>query len=231
MNRTRTSKNAKRLLVWLLLLTMVFGLLPMAAFADETVVEPVVSEEHVQEPEPSSESTEAPSEPTQEPETISESEQPGNADVTIESDEEQSEDDADAEDEITTLSTDTLENFKYSIVMVDCGRKYYSVENINAIIDSASAAGMHYVMLAVGNNGMRFLLDDMSLTVGNKTYTHDEVSKAIHNGNLKYDADTSKTKGQVYDPYTRGDTTDKDVEELTQNDMNAIMRNANDKGV
>lgn len=231
MNRTRTSKNAKRLLVWLLLLTMVFGLLPMAAFADETVVETVVSEEPVQELEPSSEPTEAPSEPTQEPETISESEQPGNADVTIESDEEQSEDDADAEDEITTLSTDTLENFEYSIVMVDCGRKYYSVENINAIIDSASAAGMHYVMLAVGNNGMRFLLDDMSLTVGNKTYTHDEVSKAIHNGNLKYDADTSKTKGQVYDPYTRGDTTDKDVEELNQNDMNAIMRNANDKGV
>ena len=67
MNRTRTSKNAKRLLVWLLLLTMVFGLLPMAAFADEAVVEPVVSEEPVQEPEPSSESTEAPSEPTQEP--------------------------------------------------------------------------------------------------------------------------------------------------------------------
>lgn len=231
MNRTRTSKNAKRLLVWLLLLTMVFGLLPMAAFADETVVEPVVSEEPVQEPEPSSESTEAPSEPTQEPETIPEPEQPSNAVVTIEGDEEQPEDDADAEDEITTLSTDPIEGFDYSIVMVDCGRKYYSVENINAIIDSASAAGMHYVMLAVGNNGMRFLLDDMSLTVGNKTYTHDEVSKAIHNGNLKYDADTSKTKGQVYDPYTRGDTTDKDVEELTQNDMNAIMRNANDKGV
>ena len=37
MNRTRTSKNAKRLLVWLLLLTMVFGLLPMAAFADEAI--------------------------------------------------------------------------------------------------------------------------------------------------------------------------------------------------
>lgn len=47
MNRTRTSKNAKRLLVWLLMLTMVFSLLPMAAFADETVVEPVVSEEPV----------------------------------------------------------------------------------------------------------------------------------------------------------------------------------------
>lgn len=66
MNRTRTSKNAKRLLVWLLLLTMVFGLLPMAAFADEAG-EPVVSEEPVQEPEPSSEPTEAPSEPSEEP--------------------------------------------------------------------------------------------------------------------------------------------------------------------
>lgn len=231
MNRTRTSKNAKRLLVWLLLLTMVFGLLPMAAFADEAVVEPVVEEPVQESAQPSTEPTEAPSEPTQEPETIPEPEQPGNADVTIEGDEEQPEDDTDAEDEITTLSNDTLENFKYSIVMVDCGRKYYSVENINAIIDSASAAGMHYVMLAVGNNGMRFLLDDMSLTVGGKTYTHDEVSKAIHNGNLKYDADTSKTKGKVYDPYSLGDTTNKDVEELTQNDMNAIMRHANDKGV
>lgn len=225
MNRTRTSKNAKRLLVWLLLLTMVFGLLPMAAFADETVVEPVVSEEPVQEPEPSSEPTEAPSEPTQEPTQEPEPEQPGNAVVTIEGDEEQ------PEDELDTAALVDYSGYQYSIVMVDCGRKYYSVENINAIIDSASAAGMHYVMLAVGNNGMRFLLDDMSLTVGGKTYTHDEVSKAIHNGNLKYDADTSKTKGQVYDPYTRGDTTDKDVEELTQNDMNAIMRNANDKGV
>lgn len=225
MNRTRTSKNAKRLLVWLLLLTMVFGLLPMAAFADETVVETVVSEEPVQELEPSSEPTEAPSEPTQEPTQEPEPEQPGNAVVTIESDEEQ------PEDELDTAALVDYSGYQYSIVMVDCGRKYYSVENINAIIDSASAAGMHYVMLAVGNNGMRFLLDDMSLTVGNKTYTHDEVSKAIHNGNLKYDADTSKTKGQVYDPYTRGDTTDKDVEELTQNDMNAIMRNANDKGV
>lgn len=88
MNRTRTSKNAKRLLVWLLLLTMVFGLLPMAAFADETVVEPVVEEPVQESAQPSTEPTEAPSEPTQEPETLPEPEQPGNADVTIEGDEE-----------------------------------------------------------------------------------------------------------------------------------------------
>lgn len=66
MNHTRTHKTVRSLLVWLLMLTMVFGLLPMAAFADDAG-EPVVSEEPVQEPTEPSKSTEAPSEPTQEP--------------------------------------------------------------------------------------------------------------------------------------------------------------------
>ena len=219
MNQTRTSKNAKRLLVWLLLLTMVFGLLPMAAFADETVVEPVVSEEPVQELEHSSEPTEAPSEPTQEPETIPEPEHPGNAAVTIEGDEEQ------PEDELDTAALVDYSGYQYSIVMVDCGRKYYSVESINAIIDSASAAGMHYVMLAVGNDGLRFLLNDMSLTVNGTTYDSKSVSAAIHTANKAYDNKKS------YNPYTLGDTSNVDVEELTETDMNAIMRHANDKGV
>lgn len=216
MNRTRTSKNAKRLLVWLLLLTMVFGLLPMAAFADEAG-EPVVIEEPVQELEPSSEPSEAPSEPTQKPETISELEQPGNADVTIESDEEQPEDDADAEDEIATLSTNPIEGFDYSIVMVDCGRKYYSVESINSIISSAASARMHYVMLAVGNEGLRFLLDDMSLSFNGTDYTSEQVKKAIHAGNQDYDT----RKG-----YNPGDK-----EELTEADMVKIMEHANKEGV
>ena len=216
MNRTRTSKNAKRLLVWLLLLTMVFGLLPMAAFADEAG-EPVVIEEPVQEPEPSSEPTEAPSEPTQEPTQEPEPEQPGNAVVTIESDEEQPEDDADAEDEITTLSTDPIEGFDYSIVMVDCGRKYYSVESINSIISSAASAKMHYVMLAVGNDGLRFLLDDMSLSFNDTDYTSEQVKKAIHAGNQDYDT----RKG-----YNPGDK-----EELTEADMVKIMEHANKEGV
>lgn len=217
MNRTRTSKNAKRLLVWLLLLTMVFGLLPMAAFADETVVETVVSEEPVQEPEPSSEPTEAPSEPTQEPTQEPEPEQPGNAVVTIEGDEEQPEDDVDAEDEITTLSTEPIDGFDYSIVMVDCGRKYYSVDSINSIITSAANAKMHYVMLAVGNDGLRFLLDDMSLSFNGAKYTSEQVTKAIHAGNQDYDT----RKG-----YNPGDK-----EELTETDMVKIMEHANSVGV
>lgn len=112
MNRTRTSKNAKRLLVWLLTLTMVFGLLPMAAFADETVVEPVVSEEPVQETEPSSEPTEAPSEPTQEP--TQEPKEP----TDEPSEEEPTEEDTfAAEDEIATLSTDPIEGFDYALTI------------------------------------------------------------------------------------------------------------------
>lgn len=208
MNRTRTSKNAKRLLVWLLLLTMVFGLLPMAAFADEAG-EPVVSEEPVQETEPSK-PTEAPSEPTQEPETLPEPEQPGDADVIIEGDEEQPEDEMLAEDEIATQAV-TIDGYEYSIVMVDCGRRYFTVGELNQIIDAASDAGMHYVMLAVGNDGLRFLLDNMEFTVNGVTYSHKAVTDAIKKGNDDY---------AVFEKNA-----------LTQSEMNTIMNHACEKGV
>lgn len=216
MNRTRTSKNAKRLLVWLLLLTMVFGLLPMAAFADETVVEPVVEEPVQESAQPSTEPTEAPSEPTQEPETLPEPEQPGNADVTIEGDEEQPEDDVDAEDEISTQAATEIESYKYSIVMVDCGRRYFSVTELNKIIDAASDAGMHYVMLAFGNDGLRFLLDDMSIKAGDNSYYSSKVKTAIHNGNVAYD------KAAGYSPA---------YDELTQYEMDQVLKHAGEQGV
>ena len=41
-------------------------------------------------------------------------------------------------------------------------------------------------MLAVGNDAMRFLLDDMSLTVGGTTYSSDAVASAIRAGNNAY---------------------------------------------
>lgn len=194
MNQTRTSKNAKRLLVWLLLLTMVFGLLPMAAFADETVVEPVVSEEPVQELEHSSEPTEAPSEPTQEPETIPEPEHPGNAAVTIEGDEEleeaaltNNENEVALEEKwLKPTSSGSYNGGFMKIFFLDCGRKYFSVDNIKKLIDNASAAGFNYIQLAVGNDGLRFLLNDMSLTVNGTLYTTEQVSNAIKTGNANY---------------------------------------------
>lgn len=214
MNHTRTHKTVRSLLVWLLLLTMVFGLLPMAAFADETVVEPVVSEEPVQETEPS-EPTEAPSEPTQEPTQEPEPEQPGDADVTIEGDEK-------LEEAALTNNTVELKNEwlnpspsgSYTgdfmkIFFLDCGRKYFSVDNIKKLIDNASAAGFNYIQLAVGNDGLRFLLDDMSLTVNGTTYTTEQVSAAIHAGNNSYH----------YFP----------VDALTQSQMDTIIAYAKEK--
>lgn len=102
-------------------------------------------------------------------------------------------------------------NYELSIVMLDCGRKYFSVDSIKQIIDNASAAGFGYIMLGVGNDGMRFLLDDMSLTVGDKTYSSEDVAAAIHAGNEAY--------------YNF------DVDELTQSEMDAVLAYAKEKGM
>ena len=102
-------------------------------------------------------------------------------------------------------------NYELSIVMLDCGRKNFSVDSIKQIIDNASAAGFNYIQLAVGNDGLRFLLDDMSLTVNGTTYSSDTVSKAIHTGNEKY--------------YNF------DVDELTQSEMDTIIAYAATKGM
>ncbi len=50
----------------------------------------------------------------------------------------------------------------------------------------ASYYGYTDLHLLVGNDGMRFLLDDMELTVGDKTYTSDAVKQALINGNNHY---------------------------------------------
>lgn len=110
-----------------------------------------------------------------------------------------------------TQSKDAVEGFDLSIVMLDCGRKYFSVDSIKQIIDNASAAGFGYIMLGVGNDGMRFLLDDMSLTVNGTTYESDAVKSAIHAGNEAY--------------YNFA------VDELTQTEMDAVLAYAKEKGM
>ena len=167
MNRTRTSKNAKRLLVWLLL-TMVFGLLPMAAFADDAV-EPVVSEEPVQEPEPSSEPTEPSSEPSAEP-----SQEP-------------EEDPVDEEEEVVVARYTGNDGF-LRIFHLDCGRKYFSVSEIEGIIDQLAENHYTHIQLAFGNDGFRFLLNDMKVTLddGTVVYTDSAVRTAITEGNSAY---------------------------------------------
>lgn len=100
-------------------------------------------------------------------------------------------------------SKPAVDGYDYSIMFLDCGRKYYSVDSIKKLIDNAAAAGFNYIQLAVGNDGLRLLLDDMSLTVNGTTYSSEQVSNAIHAGNEKYYKFT--------------------VDELTQAEMDTII--------
>lgn len=107
----------------------------------------------------------------------------------------------------TTSSTDDF----FKITFLDCGRKYFSVNSIKKIIDNAAAAGFNYIQLAVGNDGLRFLLNDMSLTVNGTTYDSSKVSSAIHAGNEAY--------------YNF------DTDELTESEMDTIIAYAQSKGL
>lgn len=119
----------------------------------------------------------------------------------------------------------TSDGYEYNIMFLDCGRKYYSVDNIKKIIDNASAAGFNYIQLAVGNDGLRFLLDDMSLTVNGTTYDSGKVTDAIHAGNVAYNKTFDGDVGGRYYPYST------DVNELTQTEMDTIIAYAATKGM
>lgn len=97
------------------------------------------------------------------------------------------------------------------VVHLDAGRKYFSVDSIKKIIDNASADGYNYLELGVGNDGLRFLLDDMSVTANSETYSSEAVSNAIHAGNEAY--------------YNF------DTDELTQSEMDEIISYADSKGI
>ena len=103
------------------------------------------------------------------------------------------------------------------IFHLDCGRKYFTKDWILALINEISAAGYTHLQLAIGNDGMRFLLDDMSLTVADKTYSSEDVAAAIHAGNVAYD-----NRQNSYTP---------EKDELTESEMNAIISYATSKGI
>lgn len=86
-----------------------------------------------------------------------------------------------AQDAPTAQSTN--DNF-YKIVHLDCGRKYFTKDWIIALINEMAADGYNQLQLAFGNDGLRFLLDDMSFTVNGIPYYHSTVVSRVENGNL-----------------------------------------------
>ena len=127
---------------------------------------------------------------------------------------------------VQAAETQAADSSFMKIFHLDCGRKYFTKDWILALINEISAAGYTHLQLALGNDGMRFLLDDMSLTVGDKTYSSEDVAAAIHAGNVAYDERQSKKNGNnpVY-PYSP------DKDELTQSEMDAIISYATSKGI
>ena len=96
------------------------------------------------------------------------------------------------------------------IFHLDCGRKYFSVAEIEGIIDQLAANHYTHLQLAFGNNGFRFLLDEMSVGA----YTSNQVKTALKNGNNTY----SNSKGA-------------DSSFLSESDMDKIIEYATTKGI
>ena len=94
------------------------------------------------------------------------------------------------------------------IVHLDCGRKYFTVEWVKSLIDKMDEYGYTHLELAFGNDGLRFLLDDMS--VGE--YSSDAVKAAIQKGNKHY--------------YDAGD-----ANEWSETDMTQIIDYAEENGI
>lgn len=100
----------------------------------------------------------------------------------------------------------------YKILHLDCGRKYFSKDWIIALLNEMSADGYNQLQLAFGNDGLRFLLDDMSFTANGTTYSHKTVVSKVEAGNK-----LQNNSG--------------DARWLTQTEMDEIIAAAKEKGI
>ena len=82
---------------------------------------------------------------------------------------------------------------KNKVISIDAGRKYFTLDQLKRIVDKASELGYSDAHLLLGNDGLRFLLDDMTITANGKTYASDDVKKAIIEGTKAYYDDPNGT--------------------------------------
>lgn len=116
-------------------------------------------------------------------------------------------------DESDSVTYATDKALDYRIVHLDCGRKYFSVQNVRDLIDAMVTAGYNQLELAFGNAGLRFLLDDMSIKVSDTvSYDDKTVRDAIIEGNKNQN---SSNDGSYW----------------TENDMKDILSYAKEKNV
>ena len=230
MNQTQKHTTGKKLLALLLALIMSVSLLPMSVFAAEMdgqtdAVDPTVVGQGVEDAALDESSSEEEIVDSQEP--VEDVQEPAEDETDVtDADTQAAEGDVavQADDSIYTqveegkaksLPAPAKNKMDYRIVHIDCGRKYFSADDLKKIIDYAYEYGYTHVELAFGNDGLRFLLKDMS--VG--TYTSDQVSAAIQAGN------------DAFDNAARNSNLASKTEELNETDMNEIIAYANGKGI
>ena len=177
-------KKFKQFVASLLAVIMVFGLMPVAALAEE----PFIWSEQPAAEQPADEALE-------------ESAEPAIGEIAF--------DEGTAED-AQEVAAQAASSF-LRIFHLDCGRKYFSVSEIEGMIDQLAANHFTHIQLAFGNDGFRFLLNDMSLEANGNTYASDNVKSAIKSGNT---ATTSRSSG-----------------ELSEEEMDTIIAYANEKGI
>lgn len=100
----------------------------------------------------------------------------------------------------------------YRIVHLDCGRKYFTKDWIIALLNEMKADGYNQLQLAFGNDGLRFLLNDMSFVANGTTYLHSDVVSKVEAGN-----EAQNSSG--------------DKRWLTQSEMDDIISAANALGI
>lgn len=221
MNQTKKHTTGKKLLALLLALIMSVSLLPMSVFAADLGTEAPIVEGQTQQDAALDESS-------------------GEEEI-VDSQEPVVEDPAPVEEDTTEDDVDTLamegdvavqaaeisyvtkigagkkldDSTFYRIVHIDCGRKYFKADDLKKIIDYAAASNYTHVELAFGNDGLRFLLDDMIVSVNGEDT---DVTAAIQYGNKQFDTKAS------YSPNVTN-------EELSQSEMTDIIAYAKGKGI
>lgn len=178
-------KKFKKLVASLLAVLMLLGVAPVTALAGEIELHRINTTQQPAE------------EPAQEPVLSSE-------DVLPEEDVAEA-----AEPAAVSGSSEFIRIFH-----LDCGRKYFSVSEIEGIIDQLAANHFTHIQLAFGNNGFRFLLNDMSVTANGTTYSSEAVTSAITSGNSSYSSVKNADSGM-----------------LSESDMNSIIAYAAEKGI
>ncbi len=201
----------KKLFSVLLALIMVAGLLPASVLAEgegnaDSTPAPTEAVQPTESAEPTAPTETETPEVTEVPEPT-----PENPATTVEPT--QGEPTAEPTDEgimpANVMPVQANVELQYRIVHLDCGRKYFSKDWIIALMYEAKAAGYNQVQLAFGNKGLRFLLNDMSVTVDGTAY---DAKSAIQEGNKAY--------------YNAGEKN-----ELTEAEMNEILAVADKIGI